>query len=113
MATINIAKDFTTTPGARYISDGEFSGQVFREKYLEPLFIDPQDKSKIQIFLDGTEGYATSFLEEAFGGLARLVGSDRCLSRLELLSNDDALLVEEIIGYIKDVDEQGPKVSVG
>jgi len=36
--TINIARDYTTTPGARYPSDGPNSGEDFREKVLIPTF---------------------------------------------------------------------------
>lgn len=97
---INILKDFTSTPGARYKSDGDFSGEEFREKFLEPFFEDPKDESKIKIILDGTEGYATSFLEEAFGGLARKYGKDRCLKKIDFISEEDSLLIEEIKDYI-------------
>src|SRR5262249_39926959 len=103
MHTIKIATEFSTTPGARHKKHGPWSGEEFREKHLEPLFKNPKDNSKIQIVLDGVEGYATSFLEEAFGGLARLYGKKRCISRLEFVSAEDPLLVEEIQGYISDV----------
>jgi hypothetical protein len=35
---INIAKDFTETPGARYYADGEFPGEEFRDKFLKNIF---------------------------------------------------------------------------
>jgi hypothetical protein len=99
---INISKDYSSTPGARYKKDGPFSGEDFREKMLEPLFIDEKDQSKIEIVLDGSEGYPTSFLEEAFGGLARKYGIDRCLNRLVFITEEDKLLIEEILGYIRE-----------
>jgi hypothetical protein len=102
--TINIAKEFSTTPGARYKTDGAFSGQEFREKFLEKLFVDSSAKEDVLIILDGTEGYATSFLEEAFGGLARMYGKEYCLSRLKFISNEEAGLIDEIQQYIKDVE---------
>lgn len=101
MHTINIASQFTTTTGARVRSDGPFSGEEFREKFLEPLFKDSNDNSKIKIILDGTEGYDSSFLDEAFGGLARIYGVERCLGRFEFVSNEEPLLITEITGYIK------------
>lgn len=97
---INIAKDFTDTPGARYKADGEFSGEEFRDSFLVVNF-DKYDL--IEINLDGTEGYATSFLEEAFGGLARKFGSDKTLKKLRFISNEEPDLIEEINQYIKDV----------
>jgi hypothetical protein len=102
MHTINIAKQFTETPGARYKTDGPFSGQLFREQFLEPLFRDAEDQSPITIVLDGTAGYGTSFLEEAFGGLARDYGKERCLRRLQFVSSDEPLLIDEIKGYINE-----------
>ena len=95
-------REYTTTPGARYVKDGPYSGEDFRNKHLEPLFKDETNKEEITVHLDGTEGFATSFLEEAFGGLARIFGVDRCKKRLRFVSNEDGLLVEEIEQYIQE-----------
>lgn len=105
MITINIAKEFTDTPGARYITDGPFSGEVFRKEKLEEHFENKNDDYPITIKLDGTEGYATSFLEEAFGGLARIYGVKRCLKRLIFISEEAHLLIDEVTEYIKDANE--------
>ena len=102
MNIINIAELYTKTPGARHKVDGPFSGEDFREKYLEKYFNNLGDDSIITIVLDGTAGYGTSFLEEAFGGLARKYGKDKCLKRLDFISNEDKLLLEEIKGYIEN-----------
>lgn len=98
---ISVAKDFSDTPGARYVEDGPWSGQEFREKFLKMNFTKPE-RPTLLIDLDNTEGYATSFLEEAFGGLAREFGKDEVLKRLKFRSDQDPLLIEEIISYIKD-----------
>lgn len=64
--------DFTRTPGARYKSDGAFSGEEFRETQLDPLIDKKASRVPlIEIDFSGTLGYPTSFLEEAFGGLIR------------------------------------------
>ncbi len=99
MFTINIAQDFTDSPGARYYEDGDFSGQEFREKILKPIF---EEHDKIKIILDGTEGYATSFLEESFGGLARIFEIKDVLEKLEFVSQEDESLIAEIIEYIEE-----------
>ena len=97
---INIAEDFSEIPGARYYDDGDFSGQEFREKFLEKEF-DKYDV--IEINLDGTEGYATSFLEEAFGGLVRIVkDKEKVLTKLTFISTEEPNLIEEIMSYIKE-----------
>lgn len=104
MITINIAKDFSDTPGARYIKEGDFSGELFRQTFLEKHFSDSQANYPIQIVLDGVEGYATSFLEEAFGGLARQFGKEKVIKRLQFISKEDPLLVSEIESYIQNCD---------
>ena len=70
--TINIANDYTKSPGGRYITEGEHSGEDFREKILLPAFEKCQkNDEELIINLDGGYGYWSSFLEEAFAGLAR------------------------------------------
>lgn len=65
---ISIANDFSKYPGGRYYADGEFSGEKFRDELLIPM-INKYDT--IEVNLDGTMGYGSSFLEEVFGGLVR------------------------------------------
>lgn len=100
--TINIAQDFTDAPGGRSKKDGSLSGEEFRDKFLDKHFNDPSHNYKIRIILDGAYGYATSFLEESFGGLARKYGKDKVNSRLEFISEEEPLLIEEIKSYINE-----------
>lgn len=65
---IDIAKEFSRTPAGRYLSDGPSNGEKFREEFLVPNLL---KYGTIDIKLDGTAGYPSSFLEEAFGGLIR------------------------------------------
>jgi hypothetical protein len=67
MTQINIAKDFSDVPLGRYPTDGNFSGERFREERLRPAL----QKGNVVVNIDGTEGYGSSFLDEAFGGLVR------------------------------------------
>ena len=69
MQTINIAKDFSRTPGTRFKKRSRFSGEQFRDEVLLPAL---QKDEEVVVVLDGTAGYSGSFLEEAFGGLVRL-----------------------------------------
>ena len=96
VVTIHVADDFSPTPGGRWAVDGPYSGQEFRTRFLEEHFRDPQSDYPVHIILDGVEGYSNSFLEEAFGGLARIFGAERVLDRPQFVSGDDPLLVEEI-----------------
>lgn len=102
---INIADDFTRSPGARYYTDGPFSGQEFREKILETHF-ESGDDDILEISLDGTDGYPTSFLEESFGGLVRKYGEQKVRNKLRFISEEDPLILVEIEGYIRDAAER-------
>jgi len=97
---INIARDFSVTPGGRFIKDGPFSGEDFRIKMLEPLFRN-RSTEKIIINFDGVEGFSTAFLEEAFGGLVRIFGIEIVKKRLEFISVEDPLLLKEVSNYIE------------
>lgn len=104
---INICKDFSETPGARYRLEGDFSGEEFREDILKPKFEEIKETNeKLIIELDGGYGYPTSFLEEAFGGMARIYGSKMIKDKLEFISNDEPSLVDEILSYIEDADKE-------
>jgi STAS-like domain of unknown function (DUF4325) len=68
---VNIARDFSRSPAGRYESDGPYSGEAFRERWLRPA-LDGSDEVRVE--LDGALGFGSSFLEEAFGGLVRIYG---------------------------------------
>ena len=69
---INIGEEFSKTPRGRYPADGKNSGERFRENFLKKIFSEPDKYTQpVEIVLDGAEGYGSSFLEEAFGGLVR------------------------------------------
>lgn len=102
---LSIAQDFTVTPGPRYRDEGDFSGEQFREEKLEPLYIKAKkENKKIQINLDGTLGYGTSFLEEVFGGLARKHTAVDVKEILEFISTEEPYLVDDINGYIHEAN---------
>lgn len=96
--TINIATEFSRYPGGRFITDGKFSGEAFREKFLLPKL---KENEKVVIQMDGTLGYGSSFLDEAFGGLVRKhqYEPEKLLQALSIDSKDPSLEIE-IIEYI-------------
>ncbi len=92
MRTISIAKEFSIYPGGRVPSDGLFSGEDFRENFLLPIF---QGTEKVIIDFDGTRGYGSSFLEEAFGGLVRRgIKKEQIFSQLVFQSGKESLIAE-------------------
>ena len=104
---IVICRDFSETPNARYRAEGPDSGEEFRESLLEPNYILARNSNqKLIINLDGAYGYPTSFLEEAFGGLARKYGSAEVADTLEFISEDEPSLIQEINGYIQNCKDR-------
>src|SRR3546814_7942352 len=64
--------DHAPTPGGRFTRDGAYSGEWFRDEILRPMLGDAiASGERVSVVLDGTRGYGSSFLEEAFGGLIR------------------------------------------
>lgn len=100
MSVISVARDFTRYPAGRYKQNGETSGEAFRERFLE----EPLKKGEqITVDFDGTVGYGSSFLEEAFGGLVRKLHltSDFVFQHLTLKSSD-ASICDEVRDYVRD-----------
>lgn len=100
---ISIANDFSKTPGPREKIEGDFSGESFREEVLEPKFNEALKENRIiEINLDGTFGYGTSFLEEAFGGLIRKYKKEFLKINFQYISNEEPYLIDDIKTYIND-----------
>ena len=88
--TINIAKDFTDSPGGRYRSDGSHSGEEFLEDLLRPRYDQAKMENKLLVIeLDGVFGYPSSFVSGSFGVLSsecKKNGED-LLSRIKFVSS--------------------------
>lgn len=69
---IEIASEFNPNLGGRSIKLGPHSGEDFYNKLLLPKFSDAvRENEKLFIYLDGTTGYGSSFLDQSFGELYR------------------------------------------
>lgn len=99
---VSVKDDFSETPGGRTSEEGEHSGQEFLKRVLLPQFVQARiDAIQLEVNLDGTYGYSTGFLEEAFGGLARGEGKEEVEMRLKLVSTEEPYLVDDILDYIR------------
>ena len=97
MIKINIANDYTDTPGGRFVKDGPFSGEDFRQKILIPKYREAVNNGSIlEIDFDGCYGYPSSFLDEAFGGLAKSEKNHDVLKNIKIISHDQPSLFEDI-----------------
>lgn len=89
--------DYTEYPGPRYQTQGTHSGEEFFKEVLKPLFEkmlsqemdDPKNVYILEVNLDRTAGYASSFLDEAFGNLAYEFSQEVVLPRLRIISKEE------------------------
>lgn len=102
----NIIKvsDFSIEPVHRYMSQGKHSGEHFRLSILLPEFAKAQlDQKLLVVDLEGTYGYTSSFLEEAFGGLVRNYKSvNEVVKVLRLISTNRPYYIDEVCEYLEE-----------
>ncbi|WP_313583320.1 STAS-like domain-containing protein [Lacrimispora sp.] len=104
---ISIANDFSKTPGARNEKEGPNSGEKFRENILIPKYYEAEKKGeRLVVDLDGCYGFATSFLEESFGGMVRKLKRKGILDNIEIISNDDDTSEDLIKKYVKKAEDK-------
>lgn len=89
MNTINI-NDFTKFPGLRYCSISEKSGEEYYHSVLNKAFADAlKNNTSLVVNLDCTDGYASSFLDEAFGNLVYDFTLNEVKNRVKIISNEE------------------------
>jgi len=112
--TINIGKDFSPDPAGRYRSDGNSSGEAFREDHLKDAILKLAPGEKLQIIIDdNVEGYGSSFLSEGFAGMVKFgyITADELLSKLDIVytNADFEFYRDKILQYIKEANYNGEK----
>lgn len=70
---VDVARDFSDTPGGRYRKYGPHSGEEFRQNVLAPRFRQALEHGEsLRVRIDRVKrSYQVSFLDEAFAGLVR------------------------------------------
>ena len=113
MSIIKISKDYTINPGARYKMDGKYSGEDFYESKLKIAYQESIAKGeKLTIDLDGTSGYASSFLSETFGLLAEEFGVKEVLQNIVIISIEEPDWKETILKeYIPNATQRKKKAN--
>lgn len=87
---IIIIADYSKSPGPRYCCQGDDSGEDFYHKILNNKFkIALESNQNLVIDLDGPDGYASSFLDEAFGNLVYDFGLINVKKIINLISNEE------------------------
>ena len=97
-------RDFGPRPYGRYATDGDYSGEVFRESILAPAL---KENDEVIVDLSGYNRYGRSFLDEAFGGLIRASGFRKANLRTRLKFKHDLVKsIEEVIADRIDAAEK-------
>ena len=97
MIHLVIVKDFSKAPA------GEEDGRRFRLRWLHPMFLRAvATGEKLLVDLDGGYFYATSFLREAFGGLAQQYTPEKVLEVLAFKTKKEPRLEDDIRRYIRE-----------
>lgn len=82
--------DFDEYPGLRHCSVSEFSGEEYYHKILNDAFKKAYENKEVLIVeLDGTDAYASSFLDEAFGNLVYDFTVANVSRLIKIISNDE------------------------
>ncbi|MCH5486764.1 STAS-like domain-containing protein [Pseudomonas syringae] len=103
-------KKFSQFPGPRREAIGPNSGERFRDEVLHKELRE-NPGVKLRVILDGTAGYGSSFLEEAFGGLVRLGIPANTIRDIvaNLVSEEDPSLIEEIKEYVDEALDEAER----
>jgi len=111
--TIDIAERFSRHPAGRVPSDGPDNGERFRDDFLVPALKEALARSggtRVIVDIDGCRSFGSSFLEEAFGGLARVPGFPflKALNILKIQSHKPHLRIyrDAILEYLDDAKAQ-------
>ena len=106
MLTIRICDDFSEVPGGRFIKEGNHSGEQFRDEILIKKYEEAEKSDDtLEIDFDGTYGFGTSFLEEAFGGLVRKYKKRGVWQHLRIISTEDETIPDNIKKYIVEAEK--------
>lgn len=84
---VKILTDFNEYPGLRNCSISDNSGELFYHRILNGAFKQAFEKrEQLIVDLDDTGGYASSFLDEAFGNLVYDFTLDNVSRLVEIIS---------------------------
>ena len=99
---IDIARDFSETPGGRYMKDGKHSGEQFLIDFILPGIMGLNKGENLIIDFDGTYGYPIGFLDQAFGMLVRMFRPYNIMDRIDLISKEDTGIINIIEDIVKE-----------
>ena len=112
--TIDIADCFSRHPAGRVASDGPDNGERFRDEILVPALrkaMELNEDTRVIVDIDGCRSLGSTFLEEAFGGLARIPAFPilKACKILQIIYRKPYLQIykDAILEYLDDAKAQG------
>lgn len=97
MSVIKILTQFSESPGPRYCRQGKWSGEQFYHDILNQAFGEAyQNNEELIVDIDGTDGYMSSFLDEAIGNLVYDFGMQIVIDKLIIISKEEPVWVKVI-----------------
>jgi hypothetical protein len=94
-----VVMDYSMSPGPRYSSQGDDSGEDFYHQKLNEAFYKAISKNIVlEVNLDGSDGYASSFLDEAFGNLIYDFSLNLVKGNLKIISDEEPEWIEMLEG---------------
>ena len=98
MKTISVLDNFSEFPALRHCNISDKSGEEFYHNILNEEFKKAYEKNeKLTVNLDATAGYASSFLDEAFGNLVYDFTLEAVKKTIEIISEQEPHWKEMII----------------
>ena len=95
--------EFTEYPDVRYRDQDEFSGEEYYYSVIMPAFQKALDDNEILVVdLDDTAGYASSFLDEAFGNLVYDFAFEDIKRHLDIISLQEPDWINIILNEMLD-----------
>ncbi len=89
--------DFSISPLMRHCSVSECSGEQYYHEHLNQAFKNAIDANeKLEVDLDGVEGYSPSFIDEIFGNLVYDFSLKTVSSKLAIISVEEPDWIESI-----------------
>jgi hypothetical protein bacD2_23454 len=109
---------YSQSPGPRYCDQGDDSGEDFYHSILNYKFYQAYNEKKTLIIdLDGPDGYASSFLDEAFGNLVYDFGKKLVENILKVKSEEEPEWIEMLNDTYEEWEKRrkggkAPKITI-
>lgn len=111
---IKISAHFSKCPGPRRRTQGQYSGEEFRDIIVPEIKKAIEKDEVLTIDFDGLCGLGRGWIEESFGGLVRVSGfsADVLWKHMKLVGREDQDYIDEAWQDILDAQCCGAKVTV-